>query len=111
MEEELRTEGYAAPQFVLGRSHSGLSLNFYMKAHPQTVRGGTWDAQPWTAKMVKPGDAVLIEVKDPINIEDVARENLVRPVHEFSVTIPAVTRGLSKHKGFDGTFVYGYFEP
>jgi len=101
----------APPRFVFSRSHSANALNFYMSAHPSIIRGADWLSQPWTTADREYLDPVLIQLTRPQTSEAVASELGVRIVEVFEIDIPPVTEGLSKHTGYNATFLYGYYDP
>lgn len=111
VEAQLAALDLAAPAFVISRSHSASALNFYMDAHPRIIRGTGWDSQPWTTQNRAPNDSVLIELAGTATVDGMAALYSVKPTHVFDVNIPAVTEGLSKHKSYTATFLYGPYTP
>jgi hypothetical protein len=100
-----------APRFVFSRSHSVSALNFYMSAHPRIIRGADWESQPWTTENREHLDPVLIQLPRSETAEDVALRLDVQLIDVLEVNIPPKTDGFSKHGGFNGIFLYGYYAP
>lgn len=110
VEAELAEMRLAPPKFVISRSHSASSLNYYMASHPLIIRGESWSSQPWTTEKRQPSDTVLIQVTSSEIPEEVAVRHGVRMVHVFEINIPAVGVGFSKHDAFSSSFVYGVYD-